>query len=41
MAKTHEFGVAFVSVSVYTGRRINWLRWGHAFKVVFAGERKE
>lgn len=37
----HEFGVASVTVPVCAGGQNNWLREGHAFKILFAGERRE
>lgn len=35
------FGVASVTVPVCAGEQNNWLREGHAFRILFAGERKE
>lgn len=37
----HEFGVASVTVPVCAGGQNNWLREEHAFKILFAGERRE
>lgn len=37
----HEFGEAFVDMSVYAGRQNNCLRWDHVFKILFAEGRKE